>query len=522
MKYTLRIILFILFLSLLKSNVFAQGAAVNTTGAPPDPSSILDVKSSDKGMLVPRLTSGARDSIVSPAEGLLIFNITSKCFNVFKNGSWFEWCGNCIAPQAPVAGSNSPQCAGNSIYLTATTVPNASYSWTGPNGFSSTQQNPVIANATTANTGLYQVQTSNGNCFSSFSGVTVTVNAVPLSGFSFSPNPASLNLATTFTPVETGAVYTWTFQNGSPATSSLQNPAVTWSSTGTYDVTLAVTRNSCSGTPTTQQVTVNACASGTVTFNYSGSIVTYQLPANACGLVTIDARGAQGGGAGSYAGGMGARIVGDFTGLAGQTIKILVGQQGISAINTGDQSGGTGGGGSFVTLSNNTPLVVAGGGGGANNYTNYGTCAGGPGQTGTSGQAGGGGGGAGGTSGNGGTTWPWTGWHSGTGGGGLLTNGVNNSNGSSGYGTVNTPGIAFVNGGNGGTGGSMGRNGGFGGGGASGFTGGGGGGYSGGGSAEFHLPMTYGGGGGGSYNGGTNQTNTSGYQSGNGQIIITW
>ena len=57
------------------------------------------------------------------------------------------------SPQVPVAGSNSPLCAGGTLALTAATVPGATYAWTGPNGFSSTLQNLSLANVTAAASG---------------------------------------------------------------------------------------------------------------------------------------------------------------------------------------------------------------------------------------------------------------------------------------------------------------------------------------------------------------------------------
>jgi gliding motility-associated-like protein len=57
---------------------------------------------------------------------------------------------------AVVAGSNSPLCAGNDIVLTSS-IPGASYSWSGPNGFTSPEQNPVINNALMSNAGTYTV-----------------------------------------------------------------------------------------------------------------------------------------------------------------------------------------------------------------------------------------------------------------------------------------------------------------------------------------------------------------------------
>ena len=58
--------------------------------------------------------------------------------------------------------------------------------------------------------------------------------------------------------------------------------------------------------------------------------------------------------------GYGARMIGTFQLTKGETLKILVGQEG----GTNTQSSSGGGGGSFVVRSDNTPLIIAGGGGG--------------------------------------------------------------------------------------------------------------------------------------------------------------
>ena len=51
----------------------AAQVAVNTDGSAPDNSAMLDVKSTTKGMLVPRMTAAQRDAIANPAKGLLIY-----------------------------------------------------------------------------------------------------------------------------------------------------------------------------------------------------------------------------------------------------------------------------------------------------------------------------------------------------------------------------------------------------------------------------------------------------------------
>ena len=82
----------------------------------------------------------------------------------------------CSPPPAPTAGNNSPLWPGMTLNLTASTVPGAIYSWTGPNGFTSTSQNPSIAHATTNIAGIYSVTATVGGCTSAPATTTATVN----------------------------------------------------------------------------------------------------------------------------------------------------------------------------------------------------------------------------------------------------------------------------------------------------------------------------------------------------------
>ncbi len=82
----------------------------------------------------------------------------------------------CVPPSAPTAGNNGPLWSGMTLNLTATTVPGATYSWTGPNGFTSTNQNPAIVNASTNASGLFSVMAAAGGCTSAPATTMVTVN----------------------------------------------------------------------------------------------------------------------------------------------------------------------------------------------------------------------------------------------------------------------------------------------------------------------------------------------------------
>src|SRR5688572_18654740 len=53
-----------------------QGVAINTDGSNPHPSALLDIKSTTKGLLIPRMTVGERRAIASPTYGLLVYQYT--------------------------------------------------------------------------------------------------------------------------------------------------------------------------------------------------------------------------------------------------------------------------------------------------------------------------------------------------------------------------------------------------------------------------------------------------------------
>jgi hypothetical protein len=76
-------------------------------------------------------------------------------------------------PATPQVLSNSPVCDGSSIILSTTSVVNATYSWSGPNGFTSALQNPSITSATAAMAGIYTLTYDAGGCIS-----TATTNVV--------------------------------------------------------------------------------------------------------------------------------------------------------------------------------------------------------------------------------------------------------------------------------------------------------------------------------------------------------
>lgn len=67
-----------------------QGVAINTTGTVAHTSAMLDVSATDKGLLIPRVTSVQMTAIATPATGLMVFNTTSNTYYYYNGASWVQ------------------------------------------------------------------------------------------------------------------------------------------------------------------------------------------------------------------------------------------------------------------------------------------------------------------------------------------------------------------------------------------------------------------------------------------------
>ncbi|MDW8157638.1 MAG: SBBP repeat-containing protein [Bacteroidia bacterium] len=152
--------------------------------------------------------------------------------------------------------SNSPLCIGGQLNLTAPTIPNATYFWTGPNGFSSALQNPTIAGVTLEEAGVYSVRIRIPGCPTPPNVSTnVVINQPPRNVAAQSNSPVCeggvLNLTATFIP---GAIYEW---SGPGYTSNIHNPVIQGiqlNQAGIYNVT--VTAPGCPPVVASTQVVV--------------------------------------------------------------------------------------------------------------------------------------------------------------------------------------------------------------------------------------------------------------------------
>jgi beta-glucanase (GH16 family) len=90
----------------------------------------------------------------------------------------------CTPPPAPAASNNGPLYPGMTLQLSASSVPGATYAWSGPDNFSSTEQNPIRQTVNTSAAGTYSVSATVAGCISGVS--TTLVSVLP---------PLRLNLA---------------------------------------------------------------------------------------------------------------------------------------------------------------------------------------------------------------------------------------------------------------------------------------------------------------------------------------
>jgi gliding motility-associated-like protein len=162
-------------------------------------------------------------------------------------------------PQIPVASVNPIMCETQNLNLFATTVPNGSYHWTGPNGFISALQNPTLTSASANENGTYTVNATQNGCQSGDSSVVVLVNPLPI--FALSQDCVGKDVQVWFTRLnetsfdETSSTYSWTGPNNFVAN---QNPiTITGGALGIYS--LQITNQYGCETTNTIDVQRNIC-----------------------------------------------------------------------------------------------------------------------------------------------------------------------------------------------------------------------------------------------------------------------
>lgn len=94
-----------------------------------------------------------------------ISNLAETKVNVYNNFS------------DPLTSNKSSYCEGDTLFLFAQKLDSNTFSWTGPNGFYSNEQNPIIPNITIANQGYYLFSTTVPVCGSGYDSIYIPVSA---------------------------------------------------------------------------------------------------------------------------------------------------------------------------------------------------------------------------------------------------------------------------------------------------------------------------------------------------------
>lgn len=211
--------------------------------------------------------SGVIPSNISPGKGYRVRVVSSNPYRVSADNGKNILIGTAY-PAKPVAGSNSPVCVSSALNLTAsTTTAGVWWKWTGPSGFSSNLQNPVINNISAGQAGAYIVTAYSYGCGRKDTTNVSTIQSA--SGISAGPDTSfcwgdSILLSAKGAP--TGTIYSWTGPNAftaSRADTSILN--ITGTNSGAYIIT--ATLNGCINKDTVQVSVISRPASLIATSN---------------------------------------------------------------------------------------------------------------------------------------------------------------------------------------------------------------------------------------------------------------
>lgn len=207
----------------------------------------------------------------APFDPIVNYNFTNMASNgavgeisvVFSDDNTCAYIQTYNAPEScsvcPVEASTSgPACIGQSVSLNATDIVDATYSWTGPNGFTSTDQNPVFPTVTAADQGVYTVTaTVAATGCQSIATTNIFVFPTPAPPVPSSNGPVCEGTALNLSAANVAAgTFAWTGPNG--FTSAVQNPSIAAASAaanGQYSLVVSV--NGCPSPPALLDVVVN-------------------------------------------------------------------------------------------------------------------------------------------------------------------------------------------------------------------------------------------------------------------------
>ncbi len=227
--------------------------------ASPASTSALDITSTTKGLLIPRMTTTQRDAITTPATGLQIYNLDCQALNYWSGTCWISMSKALPSPGAITSSGTTVFCAGQVRTYTIVAVTGAtSYTWTVPAGtVINSGQSTTSITATFGNiSGSVCVNANNACETSGQTCLAVSVDPIPstpgnITGPS-SINPGQQSVNYFIASVNGASAYTWAY-SGTGLTIA--------SGTGTTSIVVNFTCNATAGNLT---VTANStCGAST-------------------------------------------------------------------------------------------------------------------------------------------------------------------------------------------------------------------------------------------------------------------
>jgi gliding motility-associated-like protein len=198
-------------------------------------------------------------NITTAASGtyqLVLTNVFSGCTSLLSaNSQVAVWVQALPTLSTAITVNDNTPCVGSTISFNAPTDGHWTYSWSGPNGFTSTLEDPSIASVTMAASGtytliIYDIESGCSSLVVANSQIAVTVQALPTLSTAIAVNDNTPCIGSTLSfngPANVNWTYSWSGPNG--FNSTLEDPniaSVTLAVSGIYTLILTDIASSCS------------------------------------------------------------------------------------------------------------------------------------------------------------------------------------------------------------------------------------------------------------------------------------
>ena len=178
--------------------------------------------------------------------------------------------------QPPIISASVNSAGGNTFQFTGSSNNSMTWYWEFGDGNVSFLQNPIH---NYLSSGIYTVvATASNTCGTTQEILSVSVNLAPIAGFSQNNTVGCAPLTVNFLnqSLHNPTDFIWQFEGGTPSTSNLISPQITYQNSGNYDVSLQISNTAGSDQEIKQNlVTVNPGPTAFYTANISGANVTF-------------------------------------------------------------------------------------------------------------------------------------------------------------------------------------------------------------------------------------------------------